>query len=238
MELIDLSQTVAAGGFERPFHPKVAIEPMMTHEESSKKFLGKFSFMAMKLTLSDHTGSHVDALNHYIPDPDAPSIDELPLERFLTSAICVDFSDVPPKTYIETPHIERELEKHGLEIRHGDTFLYYTGHFEKAFRDPNPDVWWKEFAGLSRKATEYLADHGVLNIGCEAFTIENPTQMFPESEEPYPSHQACKERGMLNTENLVIPKRLVGQRFTFACLPLKLKGATGSPVRAVAILDG
>ena len=82
MELIDLSQTVAAGGFERPFHPKVAIEPMMTHEESSKKFLGKFSFAAMKLTLSDHTGSHVDALSHYVPG-DAPSIDQLPLRSLL-----------------------------------------------------------------------------------------------------------------------------------------------------------
>ena len=236
MELIDLSQTVAAGGFERPFHPKVAIEPMMTHEESSKRFLGKFSFAAMKLTLSDHTGSHVDALNHYVPG-DAPSIDQLPLDRFYSSAICVDFSDVAPKTYIETEHIERELGKHGLAIEEGDAFLYYTGHFEKSFKDPNPDVWWKEFAGLSRPATEYLADRGVRNIGCEAFTIENPTQMFPESEEPYPSHQVCKERGMLNTENLVIPERLVGKRFTFLCLPIKLKDATGSPVRAVAVLD-
>ena len=42
---------------------------------------------------------------------------------------------------------------------------------------------------------------------------------------------------MLNTENLVIPKRLVGKRFTFLCLPIKLKDATGSPVRAVAVLD-
>lgn len=237
MELIDLSQTVAPGGFERPFHPKVAIEPMMTHEESSKKFLGKFSFAAMKLTLSDHTGSHVDALNHYVPGDEAPSIDELPLDRFYSSAVCVDFSDVPPRTYIETEDVERELERHGLSIRQGDAFLYHTGHYERFFQSPDPEKWWKEFAGLSRRATEYLADQGARNIGCEAFTIENPTQMFPESEEPYPSHQVCKERGMLNTENLVIPRRLVGRRFTFLCLPIKMKGATGSPVRAVAVLE-
>jgi kynurenine formamidase len=236
MELIDLSQTVAPGGYERPFHPKVEIKPMMTHEESSNKFHGKFSFQAMLLQLSDHTGSHVDALNHYVSDPHAPSIDQLPLERFFTSAICVDFSDIPPRTYIETEHIERELDRHGLTIEQGDTFLYYTGHYEKYFNDSDPEKWWKEFAGLSRKATEFLADQGVMNIGCEAFTIENPTEMFPESEEPYPSHQVCKERGMLNTENLVIPKRLVGKRFQFVGLPIKLKGGTGSPIRAVALL--
>lgn len=236
MELIDLSQTIAPGGYERPFHPKVEISPMMTHEESSKKFHGKFSFQAMRLQLCDHTGTHVDALNHYVPGPDAPSIDKLPLDRFFTGAICVDFSDIPPRSYIEPADITRELEKHGLSIEQGDTFLYHTGHYEKCFQNPDPDVWWKEFAGLSRPATEYLADHGVLNIGCEAFTIENPTEMFPESEEPYPSHQVCKERGMLNTENLVIPKRLVGKRFRFIALPLKLEGATGSPIRAVALL--
>ena len=238
MELIDLSQTIAPGGYERPFHPKVTIEPMMTHEESHEKFHGKFSFQAMALTICDHTSSHVDALNHYIPGPDAPSIDQLPLDRFYTEAICVDFSNVPPRTNIEPAHIERELGRLNLDIRQADTFLYYTGHYEKCFENPDPDVWWKEFAGLSRAATEYLADRGVLNIGCEAFTIENPTEMFPESEEPYPSQQVCKERKMLNTENLVIPKRLVGKRFRFIGLPLKFKGATGSPIRAVALLDG
>ncbi len=237
MELIDLSQTIAPGGYERPFHPKVSIEPMMTHEESSRKFHGKFSFQAMSIHLSDHTGTHVDALNHYVSTPDAPSIDLLPLERFFTEAVCVDFSQVPPRTFIEPGHIEGELGRLGLDIREGDTFLYYTGHYEKCFGEPDPDRWWKEFAGLSRAATEYLADRGVGNIGCEAFTIENPTEMFPESVEPYPSHQVCKERGMLNTENLAIPPRLVGKRFRFIALPLKLKGATGSPVRAVALLD-
>ncbi len=237
MELIDLSQTIAPGGYERPFHPKVEIAPMMTHEESSKKFHGKFSFQAMRLQLCDHTGTHVDALNHYVPGPDAPSIDKLPLDRFFTGAVCVDFSDIPPRTFIEPEDIQRELDKHSLAIEQGDTFLYYTGHYEKCFRNPDPAVWWNDFAGLSRKATEFLADRGVLNIGCEAFTIENPTEMFPESDEPYPSHQVCKERSMLNTENLVIPERLVGKRFRFIALPLKLEGATGSPIRAVAMLE-
>jgi len=61
--------------------------------------------------------------------------------------------------------------------------------------------------------------------------------MTPDADEPYPAHQVCKERDMLNTENLVVPKRLVGRRFTFIGLPLKLKGGTGSPIRAVAMLD-
>jgi len=236
LELIDLSQTIAPGGYARPFHPTPEIAPMMTHEESSRRFRGKFSFQAMSFKLSDHSSTHVDAINHFDPAPGAPAIDQLPLARFVTGGLCVDFSDVPPRTFIEPPHIERELGRHGLKIEKGDTFLYHTGHYEKCFRDP--EKWWSEFAGLSRRAAEYLADRGVGNVGCEAFTIENPVTMTPEAEEPYPAHQVCKERGMLNTENLVIPKRLVGRRFRFIGLPLKLKGGTGSPIRAVAWLEG
>lgn len=235
MELIDLAQTIAPGGYARPFHPTPEITPMMTHEESAKRFRGKFSFMAMSFKLSDHSSSHVDAINHFDPRPGSPSIDELPLARFVTGGLCVDFSDVPPRTFIEPAHIERELKRLGLQIEKGDTLLYHSGHYEKWFHDK--EKWWTEFAGLSRKGAEYLAGRGVGNVGCEPFTIENPATMTPDAEEPYPAHQVCRERGMLNTENLVIPKRLVGKRFTFIGLPLKLKGGTGSPIRAVAMLD-
>ena len=235
MQLIDLSQTIAPGGYARPFHPKPEIWSMMTHEESSKRFRGKFSFQAKAFKLSDHSSTHVDAFNHFDPAPEAPSIDHLPLERFITGALCIDLSGVPARTFIEAEHIEHELDRHNLAIEQGDTFLYYTGHYERWYGDP--EKWWTEFAGLSRRAGEFLAERGVANVGCEAFTIENPAVAVPDVEEPYPAHQVCKERGMLNTENLVIPKRLVGRRFRFIGFPLKLQGGTGSPIRAVAWLE-
>ena len=183
MELIDLSQTIAPGGYARPFHPKPEIWSMMTHEESSKRFRGKFSFQAKAFKLSDHSSTHVDAFNHFDPAPEAPSIDHLPLERFITGALCIDLSGVPARTFIEAEHIEHELDRHNLAIEQGDTFLYYTGHYERWYGDP--EKWWTEFAGLSRRAGEFLAERGVANVGCEAFTIENPAVAVPDVEEPY-----------------------------------------------------
>jgi kynurenine formamidase len=47
----------------------------------------------------------------------------------------------------------------------------------------------------------------------------------------------CAERRVTHIENLCNLDKLLGRRFTFIALPLKIRGGTGSPVRAVAILD-
>jgi kynurenine formamidase len=41
----------------------------------------------------------------------------------------------------------------------------------------------------------------------------------------------------LNTENLADLRPVVGKRFRFIALPLKIRGGSGSPVRAVAVLE-
>ncbi len=189
--------------------------------------------MTKGLILCDHTSTHVDALCHYDPSPEAESIDELPLEMFYTEAICLDFSHRGAGMDIRREDIEAELERTGLQIRKGDTFLYYTGHYEQNFGTAE---WWTGFPGLDRVATEYLADMGIVNIGCEAFTIDNPLQARLDADPPYPAHTVCRERRLLNTENLVIPRRLVGRRFRFIGFPLKIEGGTASPIRAVAVL--
>lgn len=232
-ELVDLSQYISHRGPARPFHPTPTIWTHVSHADTKAKY-GDISFQTKGITISDHTSSHVDSYCHYDPSPDAESVDELPLELFYTGAVCVDFSGKEPGTYITKPDVEKELERTGLEIEPGDTFLYYTGHFERNF---GTDRWWTGFPGLDREATEYLADLGVKNIGCEAFTIDNPTQAKLDANPPYPAHQVCKERRLLNTENLVIPRRLVGRRFRFIGFPLKIRGGSASPIRAVAVLD-
>ena len=235
VELIDLSQCFSHRGPARPFHPTPSIWTHVTHEETRAKVKhGDISFQTKGLIMCDHSSTHVDALCHYDPSPEAESIDELPLEMFYTEAICVDCSHREAGTYIRRQDIERELERTGLQIQKGDTVLYYTGHYEKNFGTVE---WWTGFPGLDREATEYLADAGVVNIGCEAFTIDNPTQARLDADPPYPAHTVCRERRILNTENLVIPRKLVGRRFRFIGFPLKIEGGTASPIRAVAVIE-
>jgi kynurenine formamidase len=52
-----------------------------------------------------------------------------------------------------------------------------------------------------------------------------------------PVHLALLGRGILIIEELANLDRLPAPRFQFVGLPLKIKGATGSPIRAVAIIE-
>ena len=53
----------------------------------------------------------------------------------------------------------------------------------------------------------------------------------------YPAHGVCRERKILNTENLANLDQVANMRFTISLLPLMIRNGTGSPCRAVAILD-
>jgi len=48
----------------------------------------------------------------------------------------------------------------------------------------------------------FLADAGVANVGTEAFSIDNPAATLPDADPPYPAHQVCRDRKVLNTERV------------------------------------
>jgi kynurenine formamidase len=52
----------------------------------------------------------------------------------------------------------------------------------------------------------------------------------------YPCHNVCREREVTHIENLCNLDQLIGKRFTFIALPLRIRKGTGSPLRAIAIL--
>ena len=67
----------------------------------------------------DHGPTHIDAVSHLSRDPDAPPVDKIPLEYCITSAICLDVSDIPQKKQFGRKKIEEELKRWKLDIRKG-----------------------------------------------------------------------------------------------------------------------
>ena len=60
----------------------------------------------------------------------------------------------------------------------------------------------------------------------------------PEGELNFRAHQICGERGITHMECLFNLDKLVGRgRFRFVGFPLKIRGGSGSPIRAVAIFE-
>jgi len=227
-KIIDLSQEIFNNMPVYPGHLKTVIFQHMSHEESQRNLGTGFSYQTSGLLMCDHGPTHIDPISHFSRDPNAPGVDQIPLENLITSAICIDVSDVPRQTQFGPDKIEAQLKHWGLDIRPGDNVLFYTGHYDKFYGTPE---YMTHQPGLDRAATEYIIDRGCVNFGVDSTSPD----MFLDK--TYPCHCVCRERGVTHMENLCNLDKLIGKRFTFIALPLKIRKGTGSPIRPVAILE-
>lgn len=226
MRLVDLSQDIYEGMKVYPGHLKTVTFQHVTHEETAPRFEGGFSFQTWGFMLNDNGPTHVDSFSHLDPDPDAPTIDQMPLDLFYGDALCVDVSDIAPQTDISPRQIEAALSAANLEVRKGDMLFFYTATFD---RHKGTTKYLTDFPGLGAEASQWLLDSGVKTFGVDSPTPDNPIS------KTYPCHMMCRANHMTHYENLILTE-VVGRRFTFAGFPLKVVGAHGGPTRAVAIL--
>lgn len=227
LKVIDLSQEIFQGMSVFPMHQPTFIMTNMTHEENMKKTGSKsLGFSARNLLISEHGGTHCDAVWEY--KPSGETIENMPLEYFFGSAICIDLSNIPCSRYIETDDIKNALKNAKEELSKGDIVLMYTGHYDRNF---NTDKWQTEYSGLSYEAAKYLADCGVVNIGVDAPAIDHPDDLN------FSGHLVCGKYDITNSENLCNLDKVLNKRFLYFGLPLKIRGGSGSPIRAIALLE-
>ena len=227
MEFVDLSRDIFHRTQTHPSHPPVVMTVWNDHSEPKRAGNTTFTSKALSLAMSDHAGTHVDAPVHFDPRPDALSIDQVPLEKFYTSAFCIDLSHVPLKHAVTVPELEAAVAKSGQTIQKGDTVLIYLGTNDRLLGKPG---YLHDFPGLAVEAVHWLADRGIGMFGVEAISPA------PEGEPNFQAHMACAERGITHMECLANLDKLVGRgRFTFIGFPLKIRGGTASPIRAVAM---
>jgi len=229
MEIVDLSRDIFHRTQTHPSHPPVVMTVWGDHSE--KKVAGKTTFTskALYFSMSDHAGTHVDAPVHFDPRPGAQSIDEVPLEKFYTSGFCIDLSHVALKTAATLEEVQAAVVKSGQTIQKGDTVLVWLATNERLLGKPG---YLHDFPGLSLPAIHWRADPGIGMFGVEAISPA------PEGEPNFLAHMACAERGITHMECLANLDKLIGRgRFRFIGFPLKIKGGTASPIRAVAIFE-
>lgn len=224
-EIIDLSQEIYAGMPVFPGLPEVEITVHASHEQWDGITDGDVVSPAVnRLEMGEHTGTHVDAINHMARQHRGRSIDTMPLTMFYTEGICLDLSHKGLMELIETADLERALT--GQEIKRGDTVLLYTDHYRRAFGTDD----WHKGPGISVDAARWLGRQGIAAFGVET---ASPGVRGVSNREV---HHVCGEMGFTHYENLINLHRLIGRgRFRFIGLPLRIRGGTGSPVRAVAV---
>lgn len=233
--IVDLSQEVFTGAPRWPSHPPTIIEYVARHdpEEGKAGNVKGMTYASMYLQLSDHGTTHTDSISHIDERPGAPDIDDIPLDRFYTRGIALDFTGmVEPRDEISLELLRSELDRCGLQPPRDGTVLFTGGHYRRTFPE---ESYTTEYPGLSQEAADFLyRDCGVFNVGQDAPSIDAAKN---SADGRYPCHLICRELQRVNSENLANIEDVAGREFLYIGMPLKIRDGTGSPIRAVAVLD-
>jgi kynurenine formamidase len=205
-----------------------------------------------------HTGTHIDALCHTTCGPDnewfgghkskealgdfGPTRAEASsIAPIVSRGILVDVAGfrkidaLPAGEVISLKEFKEVLEHQSIEVLVGDVVLVHTGYMK--FWTQGVDTVSKfKGAGISLEVADYLAERGAVVVGADTETVE--ADPSPDPRNPHPVHiRLMIEKGVHLLE-LVYLSDLARDhvyQFMFVCLPLRIKGATGSMVRPIAI---
>jgi len=253
---IDLSIAIEDGLPSDPpgFIPEIDYADHTRGAEQMKKFypgLTKddlpqgFGWAVETITLTTHSGTHLDAPYHYHPTMDGGkrslTIDEIPIEWCFSDGVLLDFRHKEDGELITADDVETELKRIDYTIKPYDIVLVQTG----------AEKYWgtKDYlvkgGGMSRESTLYLVEQGVKVVGIDAWSWDRPLPFQAkdfaqngDSRVIWEAHFAGIERGYCHMEkmaNLSAIGRPHG--FTVACFPVKIKNASAGWVRPIAIVD-
>ncbi len=196
------------------------------------------------ITLTTHSGTHLDAPYHYHPTMDkgrrSLTIDEIPLDWCFNDGVLLDFRHKADGERITAADVQKELERIKYDIKPLDIVLVRTGA-DAAWGTPEYLV---KGAGMDRESTLYLTEKGVKVVGIDAWSWDRPLPFlageFQEKGDPrviWEAHFAGIEIGYCHMEkltNLGAINRPHG--FQVSCFPVKIKGASAGWCRPVAIV--
>lgn len=197
-----------------------------------------------ELTLSTHSGSHMDAPWHYHSTTDrgtrrAPTIDEAPLDLFWRPGVKLDFRHFADGYVATAADVEAELSRIRHDLQPFDIVLVNTS---AAAAYGGPD-FVDSGCGVGREATLYLTERGVQVVGTDAWSWDAPfshtARRFAETSDPgiiWEGHKAGRERPYYQMEKLQNLEALPPHGFTVACFPVKIERASAGWVRAVAMI--
>lgn len=210
MEIIDITQQVSPKIVKWPDDTGSPSQEFVTHtDEGDPASVSEWK-------MSSHTGTHMDARMHFIPE--SWTMEALDLGR-----------SVGPCRVVDLTHVEGHVSRADLEAaevagrarlllktRNSNLRLMQREEFEEGY------------VAISREAAEYLVEIGVETVGVDYLSVE------PFEDKELRTHHTLLGADVLILEGLVLTDVEPGE-YLLVCLPLKLAGSDGSPARAILI---
>jgi len=215
MKLLDLTLTISENIPTFPGSP----QPSFVQDKNVEND----GYNSELLFLSSHTGTHLDAPYHF--QEKGKKIHEISLKRLVSSAILVKLRKKGDQPITKTD-IQKFEKKHG-KIPSGSTVIFWAG-WQKMIKNIS---YFIRNPGLSTAAAKYLVSKKINLVGTDSPSIDLG------KDKRFPVHHIFSKNNILIVENLTNLEKIRASKFHFVVLPLKLKGATGSPVRAIAFVE-
>jgi kynurenine formamidase len=142
-----------------------------------------------------------------------------------------------PQNYaITAEDLEGCARAASADVRSGDVLLVRTG-YATCWNDP---ATYLNAAGVSKSANLWAAERGVVAVGADNMAWDAMTERDPDTNMTLFGHvHLLVTHGIHILENLNLEALAAeGHReFAFIGIPLKLQGATGSPIRPLALVE-
>lgn len=196
------------------------ISPNMTAYKDIKivsfiptKILEKDNARETKITISTHSGTHIDAPAHFLAD--GQTIDKILLQRFVGPCRVLDLTEV-------TAHISmQDLHKHSIQEQ--EIILLKTQN--SLLNSTN--LATQSFIYLDHSAALYLAEKKIRSVGIDYLGIER-------NQPKHETHITLLENNIPIIEGLRLAQASAGNYF-LCCLPLAIQGLEASPARAILL---
>ncbi|MGC8761363.1 MAG: cyclase family protein [Bryobacteraceae bacterium] len=232
--LVDLAQPYFAGMPHWPTHPPFAMAATKQHGDFVLP--NGASSSAELIALGTHVGTHIDALCHFSlggrlhQGMDARSLAVDTVAPMLVRGLLYDAapgSELDEDAEVTPPQLEKALDP-----RPGDVVLLRTG-WGRRWRDARRFLNGQRQPGLSLEAAQWLSARGVRAIGADNVALER----IPSAEMPVHVHLLV-EAGVHIIECLHLESLAEAgvREFLFLAAPLRIEGATGAPVRPLALI--
>jgi len=215
MKIVDLTLTVSDKIPTFPGSPQPSFIPWENVKEDG--------YNLELLFLSTHTGTHMDAPYHFLEK--GAKIHEISLKKLVSEAVLIKSKKKDGES-ITKIDIQKFEKKHG-KIVSFSSVIFYTGWQ----RNLQKKYYFTKNPGLSVSAAKYLASKKINLVGIDSPSID----LGKDSK--FSVHQIFAKKGILIVENLANLEKIKSSKFHLVVLPLKLKNATGSPVRAIAFVE-
>jgi kynurenine formamidase len=207
------------------------VEPLFRHAEKGAA--------ANRVTIAEHSGTHVDAPFHF--DPDGLTADRIPVDSMLLrpfKKFDLTEDEHKPGDIVGLEHLRAAEARGGFELAEGDVAILELGwdRYLPGGPDARDREWWgRNQPGLSEDACRYLADSGVSTVACDTAACDIAV-VDGEFLSAHGHTHYFLPRGILIVEGLT-GLAAVPATGLFLALPLKIEGGTGSPVRVVLLTE-